>query len=48
MEESLELRESDQKLSSCSICGIFRRRALDYAAKDQLVQMLLATGHNLR
>ncbi|NQZ55316.1 MAG: TIGR00269 family protein, partial [Candidatus Nitrosopelagicus sp.] len=33
LEESLELR-NDQKLSSCSICGTFRRRALDHAAKS--------------
>ena len=45
LSESLELRESE-KTSSCSICGIFRRRALDYAAKE-IGANLLATGHNL-
>ncbi len=45
MEESLELRK-DQKLSSCSICGTFRRRALDHAAKS-IDADVIATGHNL-
>ena len=43
--ESLELR-NDQKLSSCSICGTFRRRALDHAAKTINADSI-ATGHNL-
>ena len=43
--ESLELR-NDQKLSSCSICGTFRRRALDHAAKT-INADTIATGHNL-
>ena len=43
--ESLELRENE-KTSSCSICGTFRRRALDYAAK-QIGANVIATGHNL-
>jgi len=45
LEESLELR-NDQKLSSCSICGTFRRRALDHAAKS-ISADVIATGHNL-
>ena len=45
LEESLELRK-DQKLSSCSICGTFRRRALDHAAKS-INANVIATGHNL-
>lgn len=45
MDRALELREG-QKLSSCSICGTFRRRALDHAAK-QLGADVIATGHNL-
>ena len=45
LEESLELRDGD-KLSSCSICGIFRRRALDHAAKA-INANVIATGHNL-
>ena len=43
--ESLELR-NDQRLSSCSICGTFRRRALDHAAKT-INADVIATGHNL-
>jgi len=45
LEESLELRD-DHKLSSCSICGTFRRRALDHAAKT-INADVIATGHNL-
>ncbi len=45
LEESLELR-NDQKLSSCSICGTFRRRVLDHAAKS-INADVIATGHNL-
>ena len=45
LEESLELR-NDQKLSSCGICGTFRRRALDHAAKA-INANVIATGHNL-
>ena len=43
--ESLELRENE-KTSSCSICGTFRRRALDHAAKT-INADVIATGHNL-
>ena len=45
LEESLQLR-NDKKPSSCSICGIFRRRALDHAAKS-INADVIATGHNL-
>ena len=45
LSESLELRE-DEKTTSCSICGIFRRRALDHAGKE-LNADVIATGHNL-
>jgi len=45
LQESLELRESE-KTSSCSICGILRRRAIDFGAKDLGVDVI-ATGHNL-
>ena len=44
LDESLELR--GEKTSSCSICGIFRRRALDHAAKETKANVI-ATGHNL-
>ena len=45
LSESLELRD-DEKNSSCSICGTFRRRALDHAAKETGANVI-ATGHNL-
>jgi uncharacterized protein (TIGR00269 family) len=45
LDESLMLR-NDEKLSSCSICGTFRRRAMDHAAK-QIGADVIATGHNL-
>ena len=45
LNEALELRENE-RTSSCSICGILRRRAIDYAAKDVGADVI-ATGHNL-
>ena len=45
IDEALQKRESE-KTSSCSICGTFRRRAIDYAAKD-LGADVIATAHNL-
>jgi uncharacterized protein (TIGR00269 family) len=45
LDESMILRE-DEKLSSCSICGTFRRRAMDHAAKE-IGADVVATGHNL-
>ena len=45
LEQSLELREKE-KISSCSICGILRRRAIDFGAKELGVDAV-ATGHNL-
>lgn len=45
LEQSLELREK-KKISSCSICGILRRRAIDFGAKELGVDMI-ATGHNM-
>jgi uncharacterized protein (TIGR00269 family) len=45
MDEAMVKRPSN-KMSSCSMCGTFRRRALDVAAK--LVDAnILATAHNL-
>ncbi len=44
LEESLDLRKDNS--SSCSICGIFRRRAFDHAAKT-INADVIATGHNL-
>lgn len=45
LDESLKQHEED-RLSSCSICGTFRRRAMDHAAK-QIGANVIATGHNL-
>jgi uncharacterized protein (TIGR00269 family) len=45
LEESLENRDGD-KISSCSICGVLRRRAIDFAAKELGVDVI-ATGHNM-
>lgn len=45
LDESLKQNEED-RLSSCSICGTFRRRAMDHAAK-QIGANVIATGHNL-
>ncbi len=45
LDESLKLRE-DEKLSSCSICGTLRRRAMDHAARD-IGANVITTGHNL-
>lgn len=45
LEESLELRENE-KTTSCSICGVLRRRAIDIGAKNLNVDVI-ATGHNL-
>ena len=40
------IQRSSQKISSCSICGTFRRRAIDIAA--QTVQAdIVATAHNM-
>jgi len=45
LDEALDLR-GNEKISSCSICGTLRRRAIDYAAKD-IGADVIATGHNL-
>ncbi len=45
IDEALQKRENE-KTSSCSICGTFRRRSIDYAAKD-LGADVIATAHNL-
>lgn len=45
LDDSLKQNEND-RLSSCSICGTFRRRAMDHAAK-QIGASVIATGHNL-
>ena len=45
LDEALESR-GDKRMSSCSICGTLRRRAMDFAAKD-IGADVIATGHNL-
>lgn len=45
LDESLKLRD-EEKISSCTICGTFRRRAMDHAIKDTGSDVI-ATGHNL-
>jgi cytoplasmic tRNA 2-thiolation protein 1 len=45
MDESIMLRDST-KISSCSICGTFRRRAIDLLAESCGVDVV-ATAHNL-
>lgn len=47
LDAALSMRQQQgQKISSCSICGTLRRRAIDIAAKDMGVDVV-ATGHNL-
>ena len=45
MDEAIKLRPT-AKLTSCSICGTFRRRAIDLAA-EQIGANVIATAHNL-
>ena len=45
MDESMSMRPS-KKMTSCSICGTFRRRAIDIAT-DYVGANVIATGHNL-
>ena len=45
LDEALHLRE-DNKISSCSICGTLRRRAIDHAAHEVNADVI-ATAHNL-
>jgi uncharacterized protein (TIGR00269 family) len=45
MDEAMLLRPSE-KMSSCSICGTFRRRAIDIAA-ETVGADIIATAHNM-
>jgi uncharacterized protein (TIGR00269 family) len=45
MDEAISSRPS-KKMTSCSICGTFRRRAIDIAAQN-VGSNIIATGHNL-
>ena len=40
------IQRSSQKISSCSICGTFRRRAMDIAA-ETVEADIVATAHNM-
>jgi len=44
--DSAILERPSNKVSSCSICGTFRRRAIDIAA-EEVGANVVATGHNL-
>jgi cytoplasmic tRNA 2-thiolation protein 1 len=45
MDEAM-IKRSSQKMSSCSICGTFRRRAIDIAA-EIVGANIIATAHNM-
>jgi len=45
LDEALDWRD-EREISSCSICGVFRRRAIDEAALKAKVDVV-ATAHNL-
>jgi cytoplasmic tRNA 2-thiolation protein 1 len=45
MDEAMKIRPNE-KMSSCSICGTFRRRAIDMAA-ESVGADVVATAHNL-
>ncbi|MDX1371027.1 MAG: TIGR00269 family protein [Nitrososphaeraceae archaeon] len=45
MDDAISSRPS-KKMTSCSICGTFRRRAIDIAAQNVSAN-IIATGHNL-
>jgi cytoplasmic tRNA 2-thiolation protein 1 len=45
LDEALDW-EADREISSCSFCGVFRRRAIDQAAQQAGVDVV-ATAHNL-
>jgi uncharacterized protein (TIGR00269 family) len=46
MDEAMAKRPPERKMSSCSICGTFRRRAIDLAAESVGAEVV-ATAHNL-
>ncbi len=46
MDEAMVLRPPEKKMSSCSICGTFRRRAIDLAA-ESVGADVVATAHNM-
>lgn len=46
MDEAMVLRPAEKKMSSCSMCGTFRRRAIDLAA-ESVGADVVATAHNM-
>ena len=46
LDEIIEVRSSSRPLGACSYCGVFRRRAINTAAKE-LNADVVATGHNM-
>ncbi|MGP8124563.1 MAG: TIGR00269 family protein [Nitrososphaerales archaeon] len=46
LDEALDWKEEERDVSSCSFCGVFRRRAIDEAAEMAKVSVV-ATAHNL-
>ena len=46
LDEALDWKEGERDVSSCSFCGVFRRRAIDEAAARTSASVV-ATAHNL-
>jgi cytoplasmic tRNA 2-thiolation protein 1 len=46
LDEALNWKEGQRDISSCSLCGVFRRRAIDEAAEKVKVSVV-ATAHHL-
>lgn len=46
LDEALDWKDEERMVSSCSFCGVFRRRAIDEAAEKAKVSVV-ATAHNL-
>jgi cytoplasmic tRNA 2-thiolation protein 1 len=46
LDQALDWKGDERDLSSCSFCGVFRRRAIDEAATEAGVSVV-ATAHNL-
>lgn len=46
LDEALDWKEGEREVSSCSFCGVFRRRAIDEAAV-RAGATVVATAHNL-
>ncbi|MHA2229415.1 MAG: TIGR00269 family protein [Candidatus Thorarchaeota archaeon] len=46
LDEMIDERGSSRSLGACSYCGVFRRRAINTAAKE-LSADVVATGHNM-